>query len=68
HFVPCAARIDEAGAFRVRELPIHGSGDPVSAAGADGFLRVAGDGRERATGAPVRFLPLPGFRLEGGER
>ena len=67
HFVPCRAAIDSLGTLRVRELPIHGSGDTVSAAGADGFLQIPGDGVERPAGERVGFLPLPGCRLKGGD-
>jgi molybdopterin molybdotransferase len=51
HFVPCALRVDGAGTLWAREIPLHGSGDFVSASRADALLRVPGDGLEKKAGS-----------------
>ena len=65
HFVPCDLRIDAEGTVRAREVRLHGSGDYISVARAGGFVRVPGDGRERAAGTCMRVDPIAGSLPKG---
>jgi molybdopterin biosynthesis enzyme len=67
HFVPCDVDVDSEGMLRAEDIPMHGSGDYVSASRAGGLLRVPGDGVERKAGTVLRMDPFPGV-LPKGER
>lgn len=67
HFVPCDVGVDREGILRARDIPMHGSGDYVSASRARGLLRVPGDGIEREAGTVLGLDLLPEI-LPKGER
>jgi molybdopterin molybdotransferase len=60
HFVPSTLSVDREGSLAARPLKLNGSGDFVSAAGASAFLRIPGDGIERARGTILEADPIPG--------
>lgn len=67
HFVPCDISIDGEGVLYAQDIPMHGSGDYVSASRTQGYLRVPGDGKERKAGTLLRLDPLPGILIRGEE-
>jgi molybdopterin molybdotransferase len=65
HFVPCDVAVDSEGMLQATDIPMHGSGDYVSASRAQGILRVPGDGIERKAGSVLELDPVPGVFPKG---
>lgn len=65
HLVPAVLRTDGEGILWAEEIPIRGSGDYAGASRARAWLRIEGDGVDRARGALVRAIPTEA--IDGGD-